>query len=97
MVRYLFYTIGDLTYQSPLVSPPDLPQPTEEDWKKTAEDFILYSSSLTALEILRAKSMKYKHRMTVAPFSLTIKRTFSVVLMALLDANCKFTIIDVSG
>ena len=28
MVRYLFYTIGDLTYQSPLVQTGNTPNPT---------------------------------------------------------------------
>jgi hypothetical protein len=38
----------------------------------------------------------YKHRITVVPFSLTIK-TFALVLLALVDANYKFNIIDVGG
>ena len=63
--------------------------------REKRKNFIHYGISLTALELVMANTLKYKHRITVAPFSLTTKK--SVVLLALVDANYKFTIISVSG
>jgi len=36
-----------------------LPQPTGEEWKKKQNNFIHYGSSLTALELLMANTLKY--------------------------------------
>jgi hypothetical protein len=60
------------------LSPTELAQPTDEEWKKRGrgKNFIHYGSSLTALELLMADILRYKHRITVVPFSLTRKRHF---------------------
>ena len=40
------------------LSPTELPQPTEEEWKKKKQkNFIHYGSSLTALELLMANTL----------------------------------------
>jgi len=65
--------------------------------EKRGRIFIHYGSSLTAFELLMANILGYEHRITVAPVSLTTKRTFSVVLLALVDASYKFTITGAGG
>jgi hypothetical protein len=44
-----------------------------------------------------ANILRYKHRITVVPLFFNHKKTFSVVHLALVDANYKFTVIDVGG
>ena len=41
--------------------------------------------------------LKYKHCITVGPFSLTIKKVFFFFLLPLVDASYKLTITDVGG
>jgi hypothetical protein len=77
------------------LSATELPKPTEEEWKKKVEEFYSlwqFSNCIGAIDS--------KHIETQAPnnsgFSLSTKIPFSVVLLALVDANYKLTIIDVS-
>jgi len=60
MVRYLFYTIGDLTYQSPLVVPNgrfDRPADTEthkgQQFTSTKQNHITSHYSATATQCYR--------------------------------------------
>ena len=75
------------------LSPTELLQPTGEKWKKKAEE--LYS--LWQFRNYNG-TINGKHIEIQAPhnrcYLFNYKKTFSLVLLALVDANYKFTIID---
>jgi hypothetical protein len=57
------------------LSPTELQQPTEEEWKKKAEEFHSlwqFPNYIGAID----DTFKYEHRITVAPFSLITERCF---------------------
>lgn len=73
-----------------------MPQPSEESWKKIADDF--WSMwQFPASEHLTGRTSKYKLPKVADRFSSIIKKTFSVVLLALVDANYKFIAVDVGA
>ena len=71
--------------------------PQKKTGRSKRNNFVHCCSFLTALELLKENILKYKHCITVSPFSLSIKRHFLFLLLALVDANYKFTITAVGG
>ncbi|XP_068084402.1 putative nuclease HARBI1 [Anabrus simplex] len=80
-----------------ILSPQEMPQPTEEMWKKISEEFYdlwRFPNSIGALD--------GKHVVIQAPPSsgslfYNYKHTFSIVLLALVDAKYRFIAVDVGG
>jgi hypothetical protein len=75
----------------------ELPQHREEIWKNMAEEFYSLWQFPNCIAASDGTYTEYKHCIIVDPFSFSYKKTLSVVLLALVDANYKFVIIYVSG
>jgi hypothetical protein len=58
------------------LSPTELRQPTEEKWKKKAEEIYSLWQFPNYIGAIDGKHMTYKHSITVDPFSSTAKRQF---------------------
>ena len=75
----------------------ELPQPTEEKWKKKGEEFYSLWRSPNCIGAIDGKHIEIQTPHNSGSLFFNYKKTFSVVILALVDANYKFTIIDVGG
>jgi hypothetical protein len=79
------------------LSPTELPQPTEEEWNKKAEEFYSLWQFPNCIGAIDGKHIEIQAPNNSGSLFFNYKKTFSIVLLALVDANYKFTIIDVGG
>jgi hypothetical protein len=79
------------------LSPTELPQPTEEIWKNIAEEFYSIWQFPNCIGATGGKHTDIQAPHNSGSLFFNYKKTFSVVLLALVDANYKFVIIDVGG
>jgi hypothetical protein len=79
------------------LSPIELPQPTEEIWKNIAEEFYCIWQFPNCIGAIDGKHIQIQAPHNSGSLFFNYKKTFSVVLLALVDANYKFVIIDVGG
>ena len=101
------YRIAPLTVYSIIIStceaiwnklpPTELPQLTEEEWKTKAEEFYSLWHFPNCIGANNGKHTEIQAPHNSGSLSLNYIKTFSVVLLALVDANYEFTIIDVGG
>ena len=74
-----------------------LPQPTEEEWKKKGEKFYSLWEFPNCIGAIDVKRIEIQATHNSGSLFFNYKKTFSVVILALVDENYKFTIIDVGG
>jgi len=77
------------------LSPTELPQ--EEEWKKKGAEFYSLRQFTNCIGAIDGKHIEIQAPHNSGSLFFNYKKTFSVVLLALVDANYKFTIIDVGG
>ncbi|RZF43630.1 hypothetical protein LSTR_LSTR009227 [Laodelphax striatellus] len=75
----------------------ELPEPTEEMWKRNAEQFGSTWQFPNCLSAIDGKHVEIQAPQNSGSLYYNYKKTFSIVLLALVDANYKFVIIDVGG
>jgi hypothetical protein len=79
------------------LSPTELPQPTEEEWKKKGEEFYSLWQFPNCVRAIDGKNTEIKAPQSSDSLFFNYKNTLSVFLLALVDANYKFNIIDLGG
>ena len=79
------------------LSPIELPQPTEAEWTKKLEEFYSLWQYPNCTGAIEGKHVEIQAPHNSGSLFFKYENTFSVVLLALVDANYKFTIIDVRG
>ena len=79
------------------LSPTELPQPTEKEWKKSAEEFYSLWQFPNYIGAIEGKDIEIQAPYNSGFLFFNYKNIFFVALFALVDASYKFTIIDVSG
>jgi hypothetical protein len=79
------------------LSPTELRQPTEEKWRKKAEEFYSLWQFPNCIGATDGKQIKMQAPRNSGSLFFNYKKILSVILLALVDANYKFTIIDVGG
>jgi len=77
--------------------PTELPQPTEEEWKKKGEEFYSLWQFPNCIGANDEKHIEIQAPHNSGSLFFNYKKTFPVVLLALVDASYKFTVIDVGG
>ena len=105
--RSFSYRIAPFTKHSVIIStcetkwnkppPTELPQPTEEKYKKKAEELHSFYQFPICIGAIEGKHIVIQASHNNDSLFFNYKKTFSVVLLAMVDANYKFTIIDFGG
>jgi len=75
------------------LTPTELPQPTEEEWKKKAEEFYSLWQFPNCIGAIDGKHTEIQALNNRGSLFFNYNKTFSVVLLALVEANYKFTLI----
>jgi len=74
-----------------------MPQPTEERWKQISNDFWNVWNFPNCLGALDGKHITIQAPANSGTNFFNYKKTFSVVLLALVDANYNFIAVDVGA
>lgn len=74
-----------------------LPKPTEEDFKRIANDYFDRWNYPNCVGAIDGKHVRIKCPANSGSIYFNYKEYFSVVLLAIVDANCKFIAIDVGS
>lgn len=93
-------TVQDIVHQACKVICKDLmaetlPEPTEEMWRAVAEDFNTNWNFPNCVGALDGKHINIQAPPNSGSLYFNYKKTFSIVLMALVDANYTFLVVDV--
>ena len=79
------------------LSPTELPQPTEEDWKKKGQEFYSLWQFPNCIGAADGKHIEIQEPHNSGSLFFNYRKTFSVILLDLINANYEFTIIDIGG
>lgn len=74
-----------------------LPQPTEEKWRKIADNFNKTAQFPNCLGAIDGKHIRVNNFPHSGSMNLNYKGYFSIVLMAVVDAEYKFTYVDIGA
>jgi len=79
------------------LSPTELPQLTEEEWKKKGQEFYSLWQFPNCTGAADGKHIEIQALHNSGSLFFNHKKTFSVILLDLVNANYKITIIDIGG
>lgn len=74
-----------------------MPKPTEERWRNNAADFELKWSYPNCIGAIDGKHIRLRCPNKTGSLCFNYKKFFSIVLLAIVDANCKFVAVDVGA
>jgi len=74
-----------------------MPEPTESKWKEIAEDFRRHWNFPNCIGALDGKHIVIQASLNSGSLYFNYKKTFSIVLLALVDAHYNFITIDVGA
>lgn len=74
-----------------------MPDPTEESWKRNANDFELKWSYPNCIGAIDGKHIRIRCPNNTGSLCYNYKDFFSVVLLAIVDANYKFVAVDIGA
>lgn len=74
-----------------------MPQPTNETFKKNAESFLFRWNYPNCVAAIDGKHIRIKCPKNSGSLYFNYKEYFSIVLLAIVDADCKFVAIDVGS
>jgi len=74
-----------------------MPKPTSEIWEKSAQDFLMKWNFPNAIGSIDGKHVTIKCPNNTGSRHFCYLKIFSVVLMAIVDANYKFLCVDIGG
>ena len=77
--------------------PLTMPKPTTEQWKKIAEEFRNISNFPNCIGALDGKHVVIQAPANSGSQFFNYKKTFSIVLLALVDAHYRFIAVDIGG
>ncbi|PNF18595.1 hypothetical protein B7P43_G06252 [Cryptotermes secundus] len=75
----------------------EMPEPTGEMWRKIADDFYSMRQFPNCIGEIDGKHFEIQAPKNSRSLYFNYKKTFSVVLLALVDANYKFVVVDIGG
>jgi len=78
-------------------SPTELPQPTEEEWKKKGQEFYPLWHFPNCIGAADGKHIEIQAMHNSGSLFFNYKKTLSVILLDLVNANYKFNINDIGG
>ena len=78
-----------------VLAPEFLPHPTEDGWKAIAEKFMRKTQFPNCLGAVDGKHVHIKAPPRSGSLFRNYKHGFSIILMAIADADCKFVLVDV--
>lgn len=74
-----------------------LPSPTKETWIKNEQDFKRLWNFPNCIAAIDGKHVVSDKPPNSGSLYFNYKKSFSIVLLAFVDAHCKFTVIDVGA
>lgn len=74
-----------------------IPEPSEDMWKKIAEDFKIYANFPNCIGAIDGKHIRVIKPNDSGSVYYNYKHFFSIVLLALCNANCCFTYVDIGA
>ena len=74
-----------------------MPAPTKDKWKNISEQFARKYQFPNCLGAIDGKHIQIRAPKNSGSLFFNYKKTFSIVLLAAVDANCKFVVVDVGA
>lgn len=74
-----------------------MPTPDEKRWREIAEDFMNMWHFLDCIGAIDGKHVEIQAPRNSGSLYYNYKKTFSIVLLAIVDANYKFVLVDIGG
>lgn len=94
-VRQIIYEACTAIFKK--LSPNVMPVPTEADWKRKEQRFRSQWNFLNCIGALDGKHVIIEAPPNSGSLYFSYKKTFTIVLLALVDADYRFTVIDVGA
>ena len=92
-VHEIVHEVCDVLWD--VLTPTEMPPPTEDDWRRIEQEFYEYWNFPNCLGALDGKHVVITSPAKSGSLFFNYKQTFSINLMALVDANYRFIFVDI--